>query len=256
MRPNFRALASAAALAAGALTLALAPNGAMAAPAPSGAAALPDIPAPWRTAPDVGALLKQDRVLGPADAPVSVVVWSDPECPYCKQFAGVPDAAIARAKGKANLALRMLPLPFHGAAAVIAGMAALCVADQGGTQAYYKFVNAYFAQTGGNGRGLPGEAQRGRAAVVDVATAAGAADGKAVEACTRSKDTLDRLVAEGDAAERATVQGTPAVAVRNNVTGETILVDGAIDGDTLDAAIALMAARSNRQAPPPPGYSR
>lgn len=137
-----------------------------------------------------------------------------------------------------------------------AGMVALCVADQGGTQAYYKFVNAYFAQTGGNGRGLPGEAQRGRAAVVDVATAAGATDGKAVEACTRSKDTLDRLVAEGDAAERATVQGTPAVAVRNNVTGETILVDGAIDGDTLDAAIALMATRSNRQAPPPPGYSR
>ncbi|MFD2782488.1 DsbA family protein [Novosphingobium pokkalii] len=110
--------------------LAVAPT--LAVPALAQAAAqTPDIPAPWRSVPDLGNLLAQDRVSGPAQAPISVVVWSDPECPYCKQFSGVPDAAIARAKGKANLAIRMLPLPFHGAAAVLGGMAALCVADQG-----------------------------------------------------------------------------------------------------------------------------
>lgn len=216
------------------------------------AAQTPDIPAPWRSVPDLGNLLAQDRVSGPAQAPISVVVWSDPECPYCKQFSGVPDAAVARAKGKANLAIRMLPLPFHGAAAVLGGMAALCVADQGGTAAYYRFLGDYFAQTGGNGRGLPG----GRAAVVALARQDGAGDGAKLDACLRSDDTLGRLSAEGDAAERATVQGTPAVAVRNNTTGETIMVDGAIDGETLDEAIALMATRTTRRGPPPADYSR
>lgn len=215
-------------------------------------AQLPDVPAPWRSVPDVGALLAQDRVSGPDRAPVSVVVWSDPECPYCKQFSGVPDAAIARAKGKANLAIRMLPLPFHGAAAVLGSMAALCVADQGGSAAYYRFLADYFAGTGANGRGLPG----GRPAVVALARQSGAADAARLDACLRSDDTLGRVAAEGNAAERATVQGTPAVAVRNNTTGETILVDGAIDGETLDAAIALMAGRTTRRGPPPADYSR
>ncbi|WP_179505292.1 MULTISPECIES: thioredoxin domain-containing protein [unclassified Sphingomonas] len=250
MRAWFRAMALAA-------TITVSAMGPMAAQALAAPAQLPDIPAPWRTVPDVGALLAQDRVSGPVQAPVSVVVWSDPECPYCKQFSGVPDAAISRAKGQANLAIRMLPLPFHGAAAVLGGMAALCVADQGGSAAYYRFLGDYFARTGGNGRGLPGNStDRGRGAVVALARQDGAADAAKLDACLRSDDTLGRLAAEGDAAERATVQGTPAVAVRNNTTGETILVDGAIDGETLDAAIALMAARSTRHGPPPADYSR
>ena len=245
MRARFWAIALAATITASAPLLA--------APAMAQAAVqTPDIPAPWRTVPDVGALLTQDRLAGPAQAPVSVVVWSDPECPYCKQFAGVPDAAIARAQGKANLAIRMLPLPFHGAPAVLGSMAALCVGDQGGAAAFYRFLNDYFSRTGGNGRGLEG----GRPAVVALAKQDGAADGAKLEACLRSDDTLGRVAAEGDAAERATVQGTPAVAVRNNLTGETIMVDGAIDGETLDQAIALMASRSKHHGAPPADYSR
>jgi protein-disulfide isomerase len=223
-----------------------------AAPAMAASAQVPDVPAPWRSISDVGALLPQDRVAGPAQAPVSVVVWSDPECPYCKQFSGVPDSAIAHAQGKANLAIRLLPLPFHGAAAVLGGMAAMCVADQGGSGAYYRFLADYFARTNGGGRGLVG----GRAAVVALAKQDGAADGAKLDACLRSDDTLGRISAEGDAAERATVQGTPAVAVRNNTSGETIMVDGAIDEATLSDAISLMAERTTRRGPPPADYSR
>jgi hypothetical protein len=123
------------------------------------APALPEIPAPWHSIPDIGPLLKQDRVLGPAQAEISIVVWSDPECPYCKQFSGVPDAAVARANSggtaRANFALRLLPLPFHGAAAVVGALGALCVAEQAGPDGYYKFLGDYFARTGANGRGLP-----------------------------------------------------------------------------------------------------
>ncbi len=126
------------------------------------------------------------------------------------------------------------------------------MADQGGAAAFYRFLNDYFARTGGNGRGLEG----GRAAVVALAKLDGAADGAKLDACLRSDETLGRVAAEGDAAERATVQGTPAVAVRNNLTGETIMVDGAIDGETLDQAITLMASRSKRHGAPPADYSR
>lgn len=234
------------------------------------APALPEIPAPWHSIPDIGPLLKQDRVLGPAQAEISIVVWSDPECPYCKQFSGVPDAAVARANSggtaRANFALRLLPLPFHGAAAVVGALGALCVAEQAGPDGYYKFLGDYFARTGANGRGLPSSGSSakndsakndsGRAAVSELAVKDGASDKGKLEACLRSDDTLGRIAAEGDSAEAADVEGTPAVALRNNLTGETILVNGAIDPDTLDQGIALMARRGLRHAAPPPDYAR
>jgi protein-disulfide isomerase len=233
------------------------------------APALPEIPAPWHSIPDIGPLLKQDRVLGPAQAEISIVVWSDPECPYCKQFSGVPDAAVARANSggtaRANFALRLLPLPFHGAAAVVGALGALCVAA--GWPGRLLQVPGRLFRT--HRRQWPGPSvqrrQRkndsakndsGRAAVSDLAVKDGASDKGKLEACLRSDDTLGRIAAEGDSAEAADVEGTPAVALRNNLTGETILVNGAIDPDTLDQGIALMARRGLRHAAPPPDYAR
>jgi predicted DsbA family dithiol-disulfide isomerase len=95
----------------------------------------------------------------------------------------------------------------------------------------------------------------GRAAVSDLAVKDGASDKGKLEACLRSDDTLGRIAAEGDSAEAADVEGTPAVAL-HQLTGETILVNGAIDPDTLDQGIALMARRGLRHAAPPPDYAR
>jgi hypothetical protein len=110
--------------------------------------------------------------------------------------------------------------------------------------------------SGGSAKNDSAKNDSGRAAVSDLAVKDGASDKGKLEACLRSDDTLGRIAAEGDSAEAADVEGTPAVALRNNLTGETILVNGAIDPDTLDQGIALMARRGLRHAAPPPDYAR
>jgi protein-disulfide isomerase len=52
--------------------------------------------------------------LGPANAPVTLVVFSDFECPYCAQFTGMVRNEILPAEGeRVRLVFRHFPLPMH-----------------------------------------------------------------------------------------------------------------------------------------------
>jgi hypothetical protein len=145
----------------------------------------------------------------------------------------------------------MLPLPFHGAAAVLGGMAALCVADQGGSAAYYRFLGDYFAQTGGNGAACPAGGRRWSPWPGRTARAMAPSSTPACAAMTRWAASLPKGTRPSAPPCRA-----PRPLPCATTTGETIMVDGAIDGETLDEAIALMATRSTRRGPPPADYSR
>jgi protein-disulfide isomerase len=51
---------------------------------------------------------------GPADAPVTVVVFSDFECPYCARFAAIMRKEVLPAEGpRVRLVFRQFPLPMH-----------------------------------------------------------------------------------------------------------------------------------------------
>jgi len=67
---------------------------------------------------------------GPAEAPVTVVVFSDLQCPYCAQLAhGLKNEVIPGASGRAKIVFRHFPLPMH-AWARPAAEAIQCVAQQ------------------------------------------------------------------------------------------------------------------------------
>ncbi len=86
-------------------------------------------PAPDPQAPSARAF----NELGPADAPVTIIEFSDYQCPYCAHFALETFPEIRRAyvdTGKVRYAARDLPLPFH-AFAVKAAVAARCAGEQG-----------------------------------------------------------------------------------------------------------------------------
>lgn len=193
----------------------------------------------WRNAPGVDAVGTADRVYGPAKADFSLIVWLDPECPYCKLFGNMPEQIVDAGNGRLNLAVRLYPLPFHGANAMIASATALCVADQAGAAGYYRFLDAYLVMTASNGKGLPGAE-----AVQSLARAAGVMDSAALALCSRDTATAQRLSVEMKGAERAGLGGTPAVAIRNNRTGETIFADGALPEADIKAAVNAMASRA------------
>lgn len=196
----------------------------------------------WRVATQVSPIGFGDRIHGPASPAISVIVWLDPECPYCKVLGTIPEQVVDASGGRANLAVRLYPLPFHGQTAMLASLSALCVGNQAGDGAYYRFLDAWLAMTGGNGKGIPGGASGDPVAAL--AAASGARDSNALAACTAAPATAERLGEEMRAAQRAGLSGTPAIAVRNNASGKTIMVAGAIGADDLEAAINFMGKQT------------
>lgn len=195
----------------------------------------------WRSGALVAPAGPADRVYGPPDAATTLIVWLDPECPYCKQFGQTGERLVDRAAGKLNLVVRLMPLPFHGEPAMAASTAALCVADQAGAAGFYRFLDAYLAATATNGRGIPARGGTGFAdPIMALADTAGASDGEALRTCRRAPETLRRVLGESAAGEAAGVGGTPSIAIRNNHTGQSLMADGAIPEDAIAAAVAWL----------------
>ncbi len=194
----------------------------------------------WQEAPTVAPVGSEDRLYGKPDARFSLIVWLDPECPYCKVLGEKPEHVVDQSKGQVNLVVRLYPLPFHGPNALVAATTALCVAEQAGPAGYYRFLNGWMARTGSNGKGLMAPDQGGNDPVAALAATAGARDSNALAGCSTSDKTGKRLAAEMKGAEVAGIEGTPAIALRDNRVGHAIMVSGAIEEVDMRNAIRVL----------------
>jgi len=93
-------------------------------PPPPAAAGEPDPNTAYKA--ELGSL----PIRGDKDAPVTIVMWSDFQCPFCGRVEPTITKVLADYKGKVRLAWHDLPLPFHQNA-MPAAMAARAAAEQG-----------------------------------------------------------------------------------------------------------------------------
>ncbi len=79
--------------------------------------------------------------LGPAEAPIEIVEFSDYQCPFCyRWYAQVFKPLLDAYPGKIRFVYRNYPLSFHPSA-MASAEAALCAGDQ---DAYWKYHNTLF----------------------------------------------------------------------------------------------------------------
>jgi protein-disulfide isomerase len=122
--------------------VAMAPGSAPAVAA--GADAPPDLAA-TRVAPDRVPVPSADAPSrGPADAPVTIQIFSDFECPYCALAAPVVRELEGEFGGRIRIVWRNLPLAMHPHAA-LAAVTALEVYSERGGAAFWRFHDAVFA---------------------------------------------------------------------------------------------------------------
>lgn len=177
--------------------------------------------------------INRDRVFGNLKAEVSVIVYTDLECPYCKRFAGIPEQAIARFDGKANVVFRHYPLDFHGEIAKRGAYYAECVGRQAGSNAFFAFANEWFKLTVSNGKGL----QRGDAQIREIALSAGAKDLAALDSCAKDPAVAQLVRDDMTDGTRGGITGTPGLIVRNNRTGHSLSITGAVPAPQVEEAI-------------------
>lgn len=126
-------------------------------PAAGAQAATPAPQAPQAPSGPVKVSVGDAPILGDKNAKVTLIEFSDYECPFCKRhFTDVypPLKKDYIDTGKVKLAFRNYPLPFHDPMATYEAKAALCAREEGGDATYFKIHDEIFKQTTSNGNGL------------------------------------------------------------------------------------------------------
>jgi len=102
------------------------------------------------SAKNVRPISDSDHKLGPDSAPIKIIAFTDLECPFCKEYHLVLKQAMKEMPGKIQFVLRSFPLSALHKQAKTEAVASECVADLGGQEAFWNFIDKVFDSTKSN----------------------------------------------------------------------------------------------------------
>jgi protein-disulfide isomerase len=175
-------------------------------------------------APRVKVAADDDPTRGPEDAPVTIVTFSDYQCPYCQRAETTVNRVLEKYGEKVRLVFRDFPLSFHQQAQK-AHEAAGCADEQGKFWAMHEklFENTSALQ------------------VDDLIRYAGEVglDQEQFRQCLESGQRAAEVAADMQAGQRAGVSGTPAFFVNGR------MISGAVPYEDFVAVIDEELERAN-----------
>ncbi len=144
---------------------------------------------------------------GPADAPVTIIEYSDFECPYCASVSGTVESVLEKYPEQVRLVYRHFPLSRHPWAEP-AAIAAVCAAQQSG-DAFWSLHDGYFTNQASVSEANYAEKGRGwiAAAGIDVDAWSECATDTSSDAYLAARQ---RVLADAESGSRYGVTGTPA----------------------------------------------
>jgi protein-disulfide isomerase len=161
----------------------------------------------------------RDHIYGNPDAAISLIEYSDFECPFCKRFHATPKEIVDASAGQINWVYRHFPLAMHNPGARKQAEAAECAGALGGNDAFWKYTEAIYLRTRSRGNGFP------LTELTPLATEIGL-QAERFQECLDSGKYAARV--QEDLAEGATigVTGTPTTVLLHNRTGDARLEAG------------------------------
>jgi protein-disulfide isomerase len=162
--------------------------------------------------------------LGDTVGAVEVAVFTDFECPFCRNMDSLLTELEARLPGKVTRSVIHFPLPSHQHA-FAASVAFECAAQQG--RAYEMHRVLYREQ-----------ASIGKRSLSEFGAAAGLADSQRFEECLARKDPSPRIQAGLSLGRRLAISGTPVVMVNG------WLIDPAFPSTIEGAVQAVLRGKS------------
>jgi protein-disulfide isomerase len=161
-----------------------------------------------------------DHIRGNVNAPVTIVEYSDYECPFCNKFHPTMKQVMDEYGDQVRWVYKHFPLDSIHSEARPAAIAAECAANLGGNDAFWSFTDSLFENQTRLGDDLYKEL------AVDLGLSASAFD-----ECYSSKATADKVQEDYVEGQQMGVRGTPG----NFVNGQS--VSGAVPFESLKQVI-------------------
>ncbi|MDH3354872.1 MAG: DsbA family protein [Chromatiales bacterium] len=175
-----------------------------------------------------------DHIYGNPKAPITLVEYSDFECPYCKRFHFSAKEFVDNSDGKVNWVYRHFPLSFHNPGAQKEAEASECAAKQGGNDSFWKYTNLIYMRTKSGGKGFPVTQLTKLAEEIGL-------NKKSFEKCLNSGSMAKRVGDDFANGSAAGITGTPGNILVNNKTGRSIFLNGAVPLQKLNAALKQLS---------------
>lgn len=170
----------------------------------------------------VNGLSDKDWVRGDKDADVTIVEFSDIDCPFCTRFHTTMNQVMADYNGKVNWVYRHFPLTSLHPEAFKKAVAAECVGEQKGNDAFWSFLDKLF------------EGDETLANIADVAVSVGA-DKTKFQECLDSDKYNSKIQAQSQEAQKAGGRGTPySVIISGN---QKVAIPGALPYESVKASL-------------------
>jgi protein-disulfide isomerase len=165
---------------------------------------------------------------GPAKAPVTIVEFSDMQCPHCKQVAPTIEQLVAQ-EPNAHFVFQNFPLPNHNWAEKAADYVD-CV-GRGSNDAVWKFIAKTFEQQESITEANADEKLKA------IATESGA-NADQVAACAAKPDTKARIQASLALGKSVGITGTPAIFINGR------MLSGGVPVEVLKQIVDFQAAQA------------
>lgn len=187
----------------------------------------PDAPQKAAKKPEV---TNADWYRGGKNAKVVMVEYSDLECPFCIKFHPTMQQVIKEYGDKVKWVYRHFPLSFHANAQKEAE-AAECAGKLGGNESFWKYTDAIFARTSGNGTGFALDK------LVPLAKELGLNDAS-FKQCLDSGEMAQKVKNQMAKGTEEGVSGTPGTIIIDS-KGDTQFINGALPYDQVKPMIDI-----------------
>jgi len=166
---------------------------------------------------------------GPANAPVTIVEFSDMQCPHCQKAAPVVESLIAQ-EPEARFVFQNFPLPAHNWAEKGAGYVE-CV-GKASNDAVWKFIQKTFEEQANITEANADEKLKA------IATGSGV-KGDEIAACASKPETKSRIEASLALGRSVGVSGTPTIFINGRA------VSGGVPLETMKKIVEFAASQGN-----------
>jgi protein-disulfide isomerase len=174
---------------------------------------------PAQKATKTPVITNADYVRGNTNAKVTLVEYSDLECPFCKRFHPTMLQIMKEYGDKVKWVFRHYPLSFHANAQKEAE-ATECAGKLGGNETFWKYIDAILERTTSNGTGFALDQ------LAPLAKELGLNEGK-FKTCLDSGEFTQKVKDQTQSGTVEGVSGTPGTIIID-AKGDTQLIPGAL----------------------------